>query len=194
VSDLQVFQGELTQADLSACVGRWVLERTPFVFGADADAFRSWRHTLARGLGVDPCDITVTGSAAAGFSLDPNKEFKLFDADSDIDVAVISEYHFDVAWRFLRTMGNERYKLTQVERDWVDEHRTRLIYWGTIATDVLLPHMPFAPEWMPALAVASHDPSVDGREVKVRLYRDYPALRSYQLSGFRRLRDKLLEE
>jgi len=51
---------------------------------------------------------------------------------SDIDVAVVSHYHFTVAWRYLRqTLSGERVS-TNVRIAW-EWHVKRYIYWGTIA-------------------------------------------------------------
>jgi hypothetical protein len=175
--------------DLELCVGKWVLERIPFLFSDDAAAYGLWRHRLAAGLGVDPCDLVVTGSASAGFSLSPHKGLKLFDGNSDIDVAVVSPHHFDVAWRCLRGLGATLYSFTPSERSSVESHKRRLVYWGTVATDRLLPRFPFGREWLSVLSEMTGCEPANGRQINVRLYRDFQALRAYQADGFRKLRE-----
>ena len=192
-TQVETFRADVVGSDLSLCVGRWVLERTPFLFDGDSEAYSQWRHRLADGLGVDACDLAVTGSAAAGFSLSPYKALKSFDADSDVDVAVVSPYHFDVAWRRLRGLGSQLYTFTAAEQAAVNDHRTRLIYWGTVATDRILARFPFGPEWLAVLNDMSAEAPADGRDVNVRLYRDFAALRAYQTDGLRKLRDSILE-
>lgn len=73
-----------------------ILERLPFTFESKL-SYLVWRDRLADGLQVDPRDIVVVGSAATGRSLNARKRFQVFHARSDLDVAVISPHHFDVA-------------------------------------------------------------------------------------------------
>ncbi len=110
------------------------------------------QQALPRGIGVDPCAIALTGSSSVGISLNPAKEFKEFHRRSDIDVAVISSYHFEMAWRRLRTLGSEYFRLGPETRRSVDEHRKTYIYYGTIATDQILGLLPFGRAWQAALS------------------------------------------
>lgn len=192
-TQLDTFRQDVLGTDPSLCVGRWVLERLPYIFDADPEGYRAWRHQLAGGLGVDACDVVITGSAAAGFSLSPYKGLKPFDDDSDVDVAVISPYHFDVAWRYLRNLGSLRYTFTKAEQTSVTDHRTRLVFWGTVATDRILARLPFGPQWLAILSHMSAEPPANGRDINVRLYRDFSALRAYQTEGLRKLRESILE-
>jgi len=173
-------------------VAEHVLERVPHIFDGDWPLYRTWRADLATRLDVDPCDISITGSACVGVSLSPRKNFSVFDGQSDVDVAVISPYHFDLAWRSLRAFRLADAH-TPRERQAVINHRTNYIYWGCIATDRILRLMPFSREWIMA---SSHMRGIDptaGREVNFRIYRDYDSLRSYQTYGVRKLRANLLE-
>jgi hypothetical protein len=124
-------------------------------------------------------------------SLNPNKDFKAFSHESDIDVAVISEHHFAISWRALRTLklpDARNYK----DREAIKEHRTNHIYWGTIATDRVLHYLPFVRPWTEALAAMAGESPTEEREIKIRLYRDYEALRSYHMSGLETLAATLM--
>jgi hypothetical protein len=119
----------------SVVISRWVLDPIPYIFDANITAFSTWRHVLADGIGVDPREVLITGTACTGVSLNPHKSFKAFDAGSDVDVAVISGYHFEAAWRTLRQTGARTLFREPRMRTALEDHKTRLIYWGTIATD-----------------------------------------------------------
>jgi hypothetical protein len=187
-----VFIAELVNLNPSVFVSKWILERIPHVFGADQLSYIDWRGALAQRIDVDPCAIVFTGSASVGISLNPNKDFKGFDEKSDIDVAVISSYHFEVAWRYLRTMGSDYYRLGPGAKRSVDEHKTKYVFFGTIATDQILAHLPFGRQWLIALsAMAKKNPTV-GRDIKARVYRDFDSLRGYQVSNVRKISNDVI--
>lgn len=175
-------------------VEAFVLDRVPHVFGGDREGYLQWKIDLGRRLDVDPAEIVVVGSGGAGLSLNPHKNFRPFDMDSDIDVAVISAHHFEVGWRWLRSLGARFYALPFEVQQVVKAHQDLYIYWGAIATDRLLAHLPFGSTWLPLLSEVSGKSPADGREVNVRLYRDWAALRDYQVRNARRLRSARLGE
>ncbi|HEX6590626.1 MAG TPA: hypothetical protein VF050_01360, partial [Moraxellaceae bacterium] len=121
----------------------WIINRTPIIFSDDHESFIDWKHTLANLLDVDPSSLVITGSSVFGVSLNPNKNYKFFDKRSDIDIAVISEHHFNVGWRTLRNLGSKIHGLTPTAKQSVHDHVNMYIYWGTIATDKILHLMPF---------------------------------------------------
>jgi hypothetical protein len=140
---------------------------------------------------VDAYDVVVTGSAAIGFSLNPKKGYKPFNAASDIDCGVISPYHFELAWRYLRQLRPSWLSLPPESKRAIVSHQQRYVFAGTIATDSILALLPFASEWQATLdAMARRTPTI-GRDVKLRIYRDYDSLRHYQANNIERLRDDL---
>lgn len=169
-----------------------LFDRVPHVFGGNRKAYIHWKSLLAQSLEVDSACLSFVGSSALGISLNPNKGFKSFDDESDVDVGVISHYHFTVSWRYLRTQGHRRLHLDAKTISAWDEHVTRLIYWGTIATDKLLGILPFGAQWLKALShMATVSPTV-GREINLRIYADYESLRAYQELSARKARDEIL--
>lgn len=167
-------------------------DRVPHIFQADRTAFSAWKRSLGERLDVDPACLTLVGSSATGFSLNPNKNFKAFDEASDVDVAVISNHHFTIGWRYLRTNGSRRMSVDVRTRNAWNEHVTKYIYWGTLATDQLLGVLPYGREWLQASSYMSGLAPTEGRDVNLRIYTDYDALRAYQTQGARVLRETLL--
>ncbi|ONG39247.1 hypothetical protein BKE30_10100 [Alkanindiges hydrocarboniclasticus] len=66
---------------------RKVLHGTPFVFNGNEDAYYSFRKRIADEFEINFHEIFIIGSGKLGFS--PHKN-KIFDYDSDIDVAIRS--------------------------------------------------------------------------------------------------------
>ena len=167
-----------------------IFDRVPAIFLGDRALFVNWKRMLAKSLEVDPACITVVGSAATGASLNPSKNFKVFDEGSDVDVAVISYHHFTLAWRYLRMNAARRLSVDNRTRNAWDEHVHRYIYWGTIATDRLLGVLPFGLAWLKARAAIAEAPPTVGRSVNLRIYADYDSLRAYHVHGIRSLREQ----
>ena len=172
----------------------WIIDRIPLLFGEDRERYATWRYQLAKGLGVDPSSLVVTGSCAFGVSLNPNKNYRFFDAESDIDVAVISDYHFTNAWRALRNLGVEIHSLPPATKQSVKDHVNRYIYWGTVATDRILHILPFGKEWSKVIETMQHTSPTEGRTIKARIYRDFDSLRAYQVNNLKNLRTQEIEK
>lgn len=173
-------------------VGELVIDRIPVLFRNDAGLYREWRQLLAAELEVDACDIYIVGSAGCGFSLSPKKEFRSFRAESDVDVAIISAHHFDLAWRTLRR--TRRTEVPSSEWHGIRSHQTNYVYWGCIASDFILARLPYGTQWVEAAALAATWKPTVGREIKFRIYRDASSLRDYTMNGLENLKSKLIEE
>lgn len=166
-----------------------MMERVPYLFSDDWDEFRQWRGSLARDLGLDPCDIFLTGSSAVGISLNPYKDFRDFRPNSDIDLAIISPFHFDLSWRVIRATRKRDVDL----QTWsiIQEHKAKYIFYGCIACNKILPHFPFAATWLAAFDRAAKAPATFGREISARIYRDTESLRSYHVANLRKIKSDL---
>ena len=168
-----------------------ILDRVPWLFD-DRATYIGWKQSLAEALRVDPYAICVVGSAATGVSLSPTKDFALFHERSDIDVAVISHHHFDLAWRKIRDLSLQPKLLSNTKREKIERHRRGLLFDGCIATDKILSMLEYGPAWQDALLRAGKNPPVVGHTVKARLYRDFESLRAYQLRSARHAREELV--
>lgn len=174
-------------------VDYFIVDATPSLFSDDRFSYHAWRSQVARVMDVDPAGLHVVGSSCLGFSLNPDHILRAMRADSDIDVAVISAHHFDVAWRFLRKARPRALRWPNRIASSVRLHAANDVYRGCIATDQILPVLPFAADWMRARDVAKLHPAVAGRTVNFRLYRDLDGLREYQSYSVRKARNHIDE-
>jgi len=179
--------------DLPRLLSHRLFGATPNLFDGDHKEWIEWRCELADGLGVDDHSLLLVGSAALGISLNPTNDFSAFGPKSDVDVAVISQRHFDAAWFELRELRDKRWRsLPSRVKNELRRYAPNYVFSGAIATDMLLGRLSFGKAWTVALsAMAGIDPTLD-RDIKVRLYRDPEALRAYQLRGFSAAREALL--
>jgi hypothetical protein len=183
------FLDELLSKSPEKIASLWLLERIPHVFQDDRELFIDWKMNLASRLKVDTASVLLVGTSCVGVSLNPYKNYKLFDDSSDVDVAVVSDYHFNEAWRALRNLGSRRYSLQPREQQSVDDHVKKYIYWGTIAADYILPLFPFGRVWERALSEMANISPTKGRSLKARIYKDFESLRGYHVNNLRKLRD-----
>lgn len=184
-------KSEIIDLDLSFFLSHRVFERVPHIF-KNIEQYLKWKNVLTNNLEVDPSSILIIGSASLGLSLNPNKNFKEFNDNSDIDIAVISQYHFDTSWRTLRNLGTDRFKLTPKQIVSLEDHKKRLIYWGTIATDKLLPIFPFGKSWMIAIENMKNFYPTKKHDINLRIYKDFESLRSYHIHNLKQIKNNLL--
>ncbi len=191
------FRSQLLSDLREQCVENFAAMRlfdaVPVIF-PDPSSCTKWKVRVANLLSVDPCSVYVIGSACTYVSFNPNKNFKLFDAKSDVDIAVISGYHFEIAWRAVRDIGAGKYRLDPAGQAALQEHRESHVYWGMFATDKLLSALPFGKEWTRAAIQLSSEDPMRGRDIKFRLYRDSFSFVGYHLNGLGKLRRQLLQK
>lgn len=73
----------------------YITEGIPFAFKRNPLIFEDSRVWIARHLGTNPEDITVTGSSRLGFSLNPRKLGNPYKENSDLDFIIISNKIFE---------------------------------------------------------------------------------------------------
>ncbi|MCM1229118.1 MAG: hypothetical protein NC489_03200 [Ruminococcus flavefaciens] len=71
--------------------------------------YDEFKKYVAKKLDVHYNNIGIAGSAKLGFSLNPKKDYKSFDEDSDIDIIVVSQRLF---YEFWEQYLNDSYNLT----------------------------------------------------------------------------------
>lgn len=62
------------------------------------EKYDEFKLFISNKLEVHYNDIAIAGSAKLGFSLNPIKNFKKFDENSDIDIIVVSQKYFNHFW------------------------------------------------------------------------------------------------
>ena len=175
-TNIEQFTKDFDRYEYDFLVSKWVVEKLPHIFNGNYETFLQTKLKLSKLLNVDSCSCT-------GFSLSPHKNFREFNEKSDIDIAIISHYYFDVAWHTIRNVNPFDY--TYEVQESIKEHAAKFIYWGTIATDKILGIMPFAKEWIHAIEEIEKETVFENRKINFRLYQDHEALRAYHLRNFK---------
>ncbi|WP_237224624.1 hypothetical protein [Rothia nasisuis] len=154
-----------------------MLDGVPRTWSENLLDFTKWRHLVAKSIEVNPLCVLVVGSARLGYSLNPDKNFKIFDKESDIDIAIISSEYFERCWKEIRNL---------IKNEDIPKHEIgnirRLLVNECIPLDLILPSLSFGQRWK------SHEDKIImdlgenfyGNKIKYRIYRNHDALLDYQ--------------
>lgn len=164
-------------------VSKWIVESIPALFKGNRDEYLRVKALIASLLHVDMCSVVFVGSSSTGFSMNPQKNFKEFDDDSDIDIAIISHYYFNEAWHNLRQMDTAL--LSKKAHKAYNSHRAHYIFDGTIATDKILSYLSFGKAWRESIAILRNDPAFGDKDIHFRLYQDHKSLIDYHVANVR---------
>lgn len=193
------FMGTLAEATtdeslLDFCRRR-SLHGTPFVFNGNEDDYYSFRKKIADKFDINFHEIFITGSAKLGFS--PRKG-KLFDYDSDIDVAIISSSLYDKIMSYIHGYQMElRENRRAVSFHELDRYHKFLEYGaiGWMRPDLLPTSFrikEIKSDWFDFFDSLSHGKSEVGNyKVTAGAFKSYGHLEKYTLSGLRTIRSKI---
>lgn len=173
---------------------RWIdqhfLRQDPFAFAGGAFSFHNAACTLADTLDVERNGIFCIGSGAVGLSINPSKiangHLKQFDAESDLDIAVVSSRHFELAWRELLLATQPHLKEIPAAMEENLAWQKKRLFDGAILANKLLGSLSFGTQWLGAIDNVSGriEDSLDrGVTAEFWIYRDYWSLRNYVARG-----------
>ncbi|MCI0563539.1 MAG: hypothetical protein MN733_34115 [Nitrososphaera sp.] len=171
------------------------LHGTPAVFNGNEDAYYEFRKRIANRFHINFHEVFVTGSAKLGFS--PHKK-KVFDYDSDIDIAIISAQLYD---RIMMSIHDYQMALRE-NRKAVSYYELKgyhkFLEYGAIGwmRPDLLPTSfrvhELKGDWFDFFDSLSHGKSEVGNyKVTAGAFKSYSHLERYTLSGLRSLRTKI---
>lgn len=160
----------------------------------DEDAYFLLRREISQRLGVHPNDVVAVGSCRMGFSLKKKgasqARYLPTQADSDVDVAVVSPRLFDHYWDGVHAYFQSRH-------DWALSKEGRFfardLFCGWITPEKLplIPRFEDASAWRDVFDDLTRRRVCGLRTVKGRLYRDWARLEAYQLRLVLKCRSEL---
>lgn len=182
-------------SDLVDFCRRRTLHGTPFVFNGDEDAYYSFRKRIADKFEISFHEVFITGSGKLGFS--PHKG-KIFDFESDIDVALISNVLYD---RIMSSIHEYQIQLRE-NRKAVSEAEIKgyhkFLEYGAIGwmRPDLLPTsfrvQDLKKDWFDFFDSISHGKSEVGNyKVTAGAFKSYSHLERYALSGLQAVKKQL---
>lgn len=191
----------------------YVVQKRAHVFAGGEEGYRdemAFRAAVAQAVGVSIGEVTLVGSAQLGFSVKPGAPYRGFDQlheenarapKSDIDVAIVSRKYFDATHEAVSNFTRNFKKSWKTNKYYPEPSKIRgdvkradYNFLAYLAMGWIRPD--FAPEgyefefsdvkdvWRAKLK----------RKVSFAIYRDWKVLEAYQVSAFKDLRMRILEE
>jgi hypothetical protein len=151
-----------------------------FISRAEYDAFRVRVATEFAGAEA----VSVVGSGNWGYSLNPDKALRQFDANSDVDVAVISRDHYQQTWDLIRHFHRTSWYAIDFDQRQRLRRNGENIYAGFVS-----------PNWIPDTRSTARfefrralnrlsDNSVGFRKVNALFFRNVTEAADYYVRGF----------
>ncbi|MFD2756205.1 hypothetical protein [Comamonas terrae] len=191
----QALAASTTEESILDFCRRRSLHGTPFVFNGNEDAYYNFRKRIADKFNINFHEIFITGSGKLGFS--PRKN-KLFDYDSDIDVAIISSALYDKIMASIHGYQMElRENRRTVSSRELDQYHRFLEYGaiGWMRPDLLPTSFrirEIKDDWFGFFDSISHGNSEVGNyKVTAGAFKSYAHLENYTLSGLRSIRSRI---
>jgi len=172
-----------------------ILHGIPYIFEGREDAYYEFRKRISEKFNIDFHEVFITGSAKLGFS--PHKE-KMFDYDSDIDIAIVSprlyEKILDSIYDYQMELRRARRTITVKELSMYHEF-LEYIATGWIRPDKLPLSFQvdkLKTEWFEFFKSLSHGGSEVGNyKASAGVFKTYRHFEQYTVSGFKQLKKSL---
>jgi hypothetical protein len=145
------------------------------------DKYYELRRRVSIQFGVHPNEVLVVGSGKLGFSIAPEKRYREFCSESDIDLVVVSEGLFNQFWMLVH-----EYWLEFGQWDGFSGFR-KYLFRGWIRPDMLPPSGDFdsALQWWQFFNSLTAKEGLSMHKIAGAIYKDWRFLETYQISGVR---------
>ena len=185
------------EVDLDDFISVNILNPIPKVFKGSSKNYLAFRERIAKKFNVDPNHIFLVGSSSMGFSY--HKSGKLFDSDSDIDVAIVDEALFEEYSEILSTYHYDIiYHRVPQTRSQQTRYNTFLGYYAVgwlrpdKGTDIMNRH-PRVNDWWEYFKSISYNRSEIGdHKVSAGIYKSKKYLLKYQRLNLINLRKSII--
>jgi hypothetical protein len=173
---ISLFRQDLLQRDVPELVQRHITYGE--CFALSVETYFALKNRVAQQFGIHHAQVLVVGSAKLGFSIAPDKRYRPFGDNSDIDVALCSSDLFDAFWR-------DVFDYWSRGEIWpgVNQFR-RYLFLGWMRPDKLPPAKSFArsQEWWEFFRLLAATGEYGPYKVTGALYKSWHFLETYQQS------------
>lgn len=113
--EIDRFKEYVINNETERVINKYLLFGVPKIFNDDENRYFELKEEVSAYFKIEPTQVYVVGSAKLGFSIAPQKRYKVFGDDSDIDVAIIDEKLFDEYWKYIYEIEKKKGSITSKE-------------------------------------------------------------------------------
>jgi hypothetical protein len=176
--DLEGLKKKLGQDSVENIINKYILCEESY-FPSGKELILELKNSIAKHFDIHSRDIEIVGSAKLGFSLNPDKIGKVFNAGSDIDLVIVSSELFDAMWRSLLILEyRENYNLDKKGQELLRECL------GTIRDGYISPNrfpsiFKYHNYWWKIFNSLSSKPKYNTQKVRGRLFKNWLCVEKY---------------
>ena len=190
---LDDFKVKLSSEDIRDVYQRYLLGHDIWYFrekkqstsyAQDYDDFKLY---LSKKLDIHVNNIAIVGSAKLGFSLSPDKDYKVFNEESDIDLVIVSEKIYKASWMAFIELQSKDYLPIYAPI-------AKNIFKGFVSLKEIDIRSEFFEQWERKVRPLKKDfQTVFGIEndINYRVYDSWESVERYHISGLNSLKNKL---
>lgn len=172
--NLESFKADVQSLSVVQVIRKHVIHGACHVLSQDQ--YFELKAEVAEHFDLHPSEVLIVGSAKLGFSIAPNKRYRPFSDESDIDVVLVSQHLFDRIWAAV-------FKYWKEGGYW-DRHQEfkDYLFRGWIRPDKLPPSRIFSvgEDWWDFFRMITSSGRYGDYKVSAALYKSWYFLESYQ--------------
>jgi len=167
-------------------VQKYVVHGTPYIFKDDEDKYFDLKREIAANFSEHYSNIHMVGSAKLGFSIAPNKLWKPFSIESDIDIVIVSTKLFENLWGNIHEFN---IGLTNRTKDEDNRYKRFLNYFfkGWIRPDLFPFEYPAKTKWFEFFKSISYK-KYGPQKIACALYYSFNFFEKYHIENINKLR------
>ena len=138
------------------------------------DQYFQLKHQVSEQFKLHPSQVVVVGSGKLGFSIAPQKRYRHFGDESDLDVAIVSDDLFHALWQEAFDYWSNRGLWTR-ETDFKD-----YLFRGWLRPDCLPPSIQAAKKWFEYFRELTASQQFGPYKISAGVYKSWLYLERYQ--------------
>jgi hypothetical protein len=173
-------------------VQKYIVHGTPYIFKDDDDKYFDLKREVAAYFSEEYntsehyTNIHMIGSAKLGFSIAPNKLWKPFTLESDIDIVVVSPKLFEKLWESIHEFNISLISRTDRE-DKIYQNFLKYFFKGWIRPDLFPFEYPAKTQWFEFFKSISYK-KYGPQKIACALYHSFNFFEKYHVENVSKLR------
>ena len=139
------------------------------------DQYFDLKYEISKQFKIHPSQVLVVGSGKLGFSIAPDKRYRHFGDQSDLDVAIVSDDLFNTLWLAVFEYWNNNRGYWKREAKFKD-----YLFRGWLRPDYIPPYIPSASQWFAFFRKLTESQRFGPYKISAGVYVSWSYLEYYQ--------------